>query len=141
MGWKSVSNMATKSPIRQSSPSTMLRLATIVAPVLMKTRSPSTREPVLEAPNSIGIVLQRKNKRPHVIDPAVRSTGHRPSTVTMADRAPAQRNTAVAQRLKGKSRTLSTDHIPTKSAKLAKVAAEPASPTPGVETIIEPVNC
>ena len=36
----------------------------------------------------------------------------RPSTVTMADRAPAQRNTAVAQRLKGTSRTLITDHSP-----------------------------
>src|SRR5271170_972147 len=94
----------------------------------MKTRSPSTREPFLPAPNSIGIVLQRRNKRPHVIDPAVRSTGCRPSTVTMADRAPAQRNTAVAQRLEGTSRTLITDDIPVGVRKPTEVAAEPALP-------------
>jgi len=58
----------------------------------------------------------------------------------MADRAPAQRNAAVAQRLEGTSRTLSTI-TSRKSAKLTEVAAEPASSTPGVETIIELVNC
>jgi len=66
---------------------------------LMKTRSPSTREPLLLAPNSIGIVLQRSDNRPHLIDPAVRSTGRHPSTVTIADRAPANRNKAVAHKL------------------------------------------
>src|SRR2546423_8787210 len=88
----------------------------------MKTRSPSTREPFLAAPTSIGIVLQRRYKRPHVIDPAARSTGCSPSTVTMADRAPAQRNTAVAQRLEGTSRTLINDDIP------AGVRNKPRSP-------------
>ena len=63
--------IAAKSPIRQSSPTTILSMATTVAPLLMKTRSPSTREPFLAAPTSIGIVLERRNKRPHVIDPAV----------------------------------------------------------------------
>src|SRR6516165_8205400 len=94
----------------------------------MKTRSPSTREPFLPAPNSTGIVLQRRVKRPHLIDPAVRSTGYRPSTVTMADRAPAQRNTAVAQRLEGRSRTLGTDHVHLQECEINLVAAESGSP-------------
>lgn len=41
-----------------------------------------------------------------------KKTGFRPSTVTTAERAPAQRNLAVAQRLEGTSRTLSTDPSP-----------------------------
>src|SRR6185312_815540 len=94
----------------------------------MKMRSPSTSEPFPAAPNSIGIVLQRRNKRPHVIDPVVWSTGNCPSTVTMADRAPAQRNAAVAQRLAGTSRILITDDIPVGVRELTEVAVEPALP-------------
>jgi hypothetical protein len=110
-----------------------------VAPVLMKTRSPSTREPFLAAPSSTGIVLQRRYKRPHVMDPSVSSTGHRPSTVTMADRAPARRNTAVAHRLEGTSRILITDDISVgvrtdRDRRRTGVAAT------GVETIIELVK-
>jgi hypothetical protein len=71
-----------QAPIGQSSPTTMLCVA-------MKTGSPSTREPFLPAPNSIGIVLHLWNKLPHLIDAA---------TLTMAGRASAQRNTAVARR-------------------------------------------
>jgi hypothetical protein len=58
----------------------------------------------------------------------------------MADRAPFQRNTAVAQRLEGTSRTLITGHILRKSAKLTEVAAETGVTTPGVETVIDLVK-
>src|SRR6266545_4955807 len=105
----------------------------------MKTRSPITRAPLLPAPISIGIVLQRRSKRPHLIDPNVTSTGCSPSTVTTADRAPAQRNTAVVHRLDGTSRSLITDGI------LAGVRNRPGSSPnrrgrDGVETIIDIVK-
>src|SRR5262245_41004021 len=126
--------MATKSPIRQSSPRTMLWVATTVAPVLIKTRSPSTRYPPLAAPTSIGTVLHRKNRRPQEIEPKVTSTGFRPSTVTTAERAPAHRNMAVAQRLEGTSRTLSTDYI---SLQIAKSTRSSPTPSIALETFLE----
>jgi hypothetical protein len=63
-------------------------------------------------------------------------TGCRLFTVTMADRAPAQLNTAVAQRLEGTSRTLSTDHI-LQECESDRRRRRTGVATPSVETIID----
>jgi hypothetical protein len=61
----------------QAPPTTMLCVAT-------KTRSPSTREPFLPAPKLGWCRLTSQEQASAHNRPAVRSTGRRPSTVTMA---------------------------------------------------------